>query len=122
MNISTTVAQYLADFARPGLTLVSVPATLDLRIDGAPETPTLYSLSGDYLEVRRRLGKIRAEAVAENQMRVLYIDNTYDAGRLDQEADVVLAVSFGMDSGKVEVKKYRGAEEKPKDTYFIYEA
>lgn len=123
MNILETVGKYAADFNNPGLMLVYVPRELNLD-GGGVQTPGIFDVSGDSQTDHSRLRQIRAEAVEMNQLRILFVANMgvpSDFTSLDTEADVALAVQFGIAQGCVKVNKFRAALEKPKDTYFIYE-
>ena len=123
MNILETVGKYVSDANTPGLTLVVVPRGFDLQSSNSSPSPDIYQLDNDSTTDRDKLRQIRAEAVANNQMRVLFVvDIEPEYTRLATEADIVLSVNFGPAQGSVKVHKYRMRMDNPKDTYFIYEA
>lgn len=123
MNILETVGKYVSDANTPGLALVVVPRGFDLQSSKTSPSPDIYQLDNDSITDRDKLRQIRAEAVAINQMRVLFVvDIDPEFTKLAMEADIVLSVNFGPAQGSVKVHKYRMRLDNPKDTYFIYEA
>ena len=123
MNILETVGKYVSDANTPGLTLVVVPRGFDLQSSNSSPSPDIYQLDNDSTTDRDKLRQIRAEAVASNQMRVLFVvDIDPEHTKLAMEVDIVLSVNFGPAMGSVKVHKYRMRMDNPKDTYFIYEA
>lgn len=122
MNILETVGKYVACVTEPGLILVFVPVGLKMNTSPGVETPGVFHFENDSAEELQKLRQIRAEAVEANQIRVLHVSGVGPERRLDNEADMVLSVEFGIDSGWVRCHKFRGAEQKPLDTVFIYEA
>lgn len=123
MNILETIGKYVTDAKASGLALVVVPRGFDLQSSNTSPSPDIYQLDNDSTTDRDKLRQIRAEAVEQHQMRVLFVvDIDPELSRLGFEADIILSVNFGPAQGSVKVHKYRMRLDKPKDTYFIYEA
>lgn len=123
MNILETIGKYVTDAKASGLALVVVPRGFDLQSSNTSPSPDIYQLDNDSTTDRDKLRQIRAEAVEQHQMRVLFVvDIDPELSRLGFEADIILSVNFGPARGSVKVHKYRMRLDKPKDTYFIYEA